>query len=421
MSVNQGRLAGGFWGLVEQKGPWKSTANDAARSQRSKPSKKTGGGISIGGTKNAGHAGWYASINPQVDPNVLPSPPRPSQYVQKSIIVPSTMMPKTPKGTVLRNAPTETMRHVPSGVQKAGHNYIPHFQPSEVEAPRVYETPSLMQESSDSSEYFPADDDLSTQEIASGNQFQSTTSNLYPEIDTLSSTSNLYSDIEPPIYNPADHSPIENQINSTDQNTQTKPSTTDQNTQTNPNTKDQDIQTTISWEDLVEKFKDFYEMWESTSALLDSEKITSSHQAKELHQLATMLTQMFDETFPGKDWRSLIDPNQPTSEGLLILWNSLRNDPQLLISMSKRMFNLTEKIKQVKDQATSPKSRKPPPILTNFRQKASPISSSSSEHHTSGSSYVPSTEGSPRYMDSDAYVENVRSRQRAATKKFQRK
>lgn len=148
MSVNQGRIAGGFWGLVEQKGPWKSTATDVSRSQRSQPSKKTGGGIEIGGTKNAGHAGWYASINPQVDPNVLPSPPRPSQYVQKSIIVPSTMMPKTPKGTVLRNAPTETMRHEPTGVQKAGHNYVPHFQPSGEEAPRENETPSLMGETS---------------------------------------------------------------------------------------------------------------------------------------------------------------------------------------------------------------------------------------------------------------------------------
>lgn len=162
MSVNQGRLAGGFWGLVEQKGPWKSTANDAARSQRSQPSKKTGGGISIGGTKNAGHAGWYASINPQVDPNVLPSPPRPSQYVQKSIIVPSTMMPKTVKGSILRNAPTETLRPEPSGVQKAGHNYVPHFQPSGEEAPRVNETPSLMGESSissDDSSYFSASSD----------------------------------------------------------------------------------------------------------------------------------------------------------------------------------------------------------------------------------------------------------------------
>ena len=162
MSVNQGRLAGGFWGLVEQKGPWKTTSNDAARSHRSQPSKKTGGGIQIGGTKNAGHAGWYASINPQVDPNVLPRPPRPSQYVQKSIIVPSTMMPKTPKGTILRNAPTETMRLDPSGVQKAGHNYVPHFQPSGEEAPRVNETPSLMGESSissDGSSYFSASSD----------------------------------------------------------------------------------------------------------------------------------------------------------------------------------------------------------------------------------------------------------------------
>ncbi len=135
MSVNQGRLAGGFWGLVEQKGPWKSTATDVSRSQRSQPSKKTGGGIEIGGTKNAGHAGWYASINPQVDPNVLPSPPRPSQYVQKSIIVPSTMMPKTPKGTVLRNNPIETMKAESVGVQKAGNRSQQHFQLGEEEQP----------------------------------------------------------------------------------------------------------------------------------------------------------------------------------------------------------------------------------------------------------------------------------------------
>ena len=155
MSVNQGRFSGGFWGLVEQKGPWKSTPSDKARSTRTQPNKKTGGGIQIGGTKNAGHAGWYASMNPSVEPNALPPPPRPSQYVQKSIVMPSIMMPKTPKGTILRNAPVETMKAQSVGVQKPGNTYTPHFQPSEVEATREGDAPSLMSESSSGSDGSP--------------------------------------------------------------------------------------------------------------------------------------------------------------------------------------------------------------------------------------------------------------------------
>ena len=139
-------VTGSFWGLVEQKGPWKSTSNDAARSHRSQPSKKTGGGIPIGGTENSGHAEWYAGIKPKVDPNVMPPPPGPSQYVQKSIVGPATMMPKAPKGRILRNTVVETIRPEPSGVQKPGQHYVPHFQPSGEEAPRVNEIPSLEQD-----------------------------------------------------------------------------------------------------------------------------------------------------------------------------------------------------------------------------------------------------------------------------------
>lgn len=139
MSVNEGRKSGGFWGLVEQKGPWKPTANDLARSHRPQPNKKTGGGIQIGGTKNAGHAGWYASINPQVEPSALPPPPRPSQYVQRSVMMTPLAMPKSARGSILRNAPVESVRPVPDSFQKPGNTYISHFYQSGVEAPRVKE------------------------------------------------------------------------------------------------------------------------------------------------------------------------------------------------------------------------------------------------------------------------------------------
>ena len=110
MSVLHNGSRGGFWGLVEQKGPWKTTQTDIERSHQYKPNKNTGGGIQIGGTKNAGHAGWYASMNPHVDPNYSLPPPKPSAYVQKSIITAPVMMTKGPRGTVLRNSPIETIK-----------------------------------------------------------------------------------------------------------------------------------------------------------------------------------------------------------------------------------------------------------------------------------------------------------------------
>lgn len=154
MSVNQGRKAGPFWGLVEQKGPWKSTKTDVERSHRVKPSKNTGGGIPIGGIKNAGHASWYASIHPKNDVAVLPPPPKPSRYVQKSIIQNNVSLPqKVTTGRVVHQSPVESYRPDITPVQRPGAYYQPNFFP-----PSEYGTarggpPSLMSfsESEDSS------------------------------------------------------------------------------------------------------------------------------------------------------------------------------------------------------------------------------------------------------------------------------
>lgn len=154
---------GGFWGLVEQKGPWKTTTNDIARSYQPYTSKEVGGGIQVGGTKNAGHAGWYAQMNPSVDPNYAPPPPKPSKYVQKSVIMKPIPMMKGARGSILYNSPIESMRPQLDSFYKPGHSTQPLFQESEVEtpqeeAPRVEEVPSLMQESDNlteaSSDYF---------------------------------------------------------------------------------------------------------------------------------------------------------------------------------------------------------------------------------------------------------------------------
>ncbi len=153
MAVRVQSSRGSFWGLVEQKGPWKTTASDIQRSQPYQATKDTGGGIQIGGTKNAGHAGWYAQINPNVDANYGPPPPKPSQYVQKSIISRPLPMLKGAQGSVLYNSPIESVRSEPDASQKPGSRQQPLFQESEVEAPRE-KYPDLVEEI----DYYSAND-----------------------------------------------------------------------------------------------------------------------------------------------------------------------------------------------------------------------------------------------------------------------
>lgn len=64
-----------FWGLVVQKGPWKSTASDLARA-REKDQPSVGGGIPFGGRAHAGNAGFKSVMTPyQIDATGSPLEP----------------------------------------------------------------------------------------------------------------------------------------------------------------------------------------------------------------------------------------------------------------------------------------------------------------------------------------------------------
>lgn len=101
----------GFWGLVEQKGPWKPTANDVRRSMTSNPAT----------TKHAGHAGFYSNLRPSDLGNKMPPVVVP-KYTQKSVKTGMPLgTPKTAKGRIVHSYPVESMTAKQTGVQKAGY------------------------------------------------------------------------------------------------------------------------------------------------------------------------------------------------------------------------------------------------------------------------------------------------------------
>lgn len=74
-----------FWGLVEQKGPWKSTPADRARSGM-KDKLNVGGGVGAGGRVHAGHGNYSATMTPyQI--NATGAPPKPSAYAMRSVLI----------------------------------------------------------------------------------------------------------------------------------------------------------------------------------------------------------------------------------------------------------------------------------------------------------------------------------------------
>jgi len=75
-----------YWGLVQQKGPWKSVARDHANAKSSLHNKFfRGGGVQGGGTKNAGNGGWYSQMNPDQQYRMRGPPPRPTRYAQRKV------------------------------------------------------------------------------------------------------------------------------------------------------------------------------------------------------------------------------------------------------------------------------------------------------------------------------------------------
>lgn len=91
-----------YWGLTQQKGPWKSTAIDKARAKDSlKNSYAAGGGVAAGGTKNAGH-GNYEQVMTPYQINATGAPPKPSAY---ALVQPNATREYQQKGVVGRGRP----------------------------------------------------------------------------------------------------------------------------------------------------------------------------------------------------------------------------------------------------------------------------------------------------------------------------
>ena len=83
-TFNSGGGGSSFWGLVQQKGPWRETGNDR-RNARGRSMPVLGGGIGFGGNRHAGH-GNYASLSNPYQQNGSLAPPPPTQYAQRSIV-----------------------------------------------------------------------------------------------------------------------------------------------------------------------------------------------------------------------------------------------------------------------------------------------------------------------------------------------
>jgi len=86
--VERSSVGGGnFWGLVQQKGPWKTTRHDVANARASmKQDKVYGGGIGEGCTIHAGHGNYKQVINPAAVEG-RDAPPKPSSLASRSVVL----------------------------------------------------------------------------------------------------------------------------------------------------------------------------------------------------------------------------------------------------------------------------------------------------------------------------------------------
>jgi len=85
--VERSSVGGGnFWGLVQQRGPWKTTRVDIQNSKESmKQDKVAGGGVGEGGTLHGGHGNYKEVVNPYAV-NGKQSTPAPSKIALRSVV-----------------------------------------------------------------------------------------------------------------------------------------------------------------------------------------------------------------------------------------------------------------------------------------------------------------------------------------------
>ena len=91
-----------FWGLTQQKGPWRTTPLDVQRARETEPNWQ-GGSVGKGGTQHAGHDRWQSSINPKAAPPVGP--------IQPPTYMPSIIGTRQRRPNV-KGVGRSTMRHV---------------------------------------------------------------------------------------------------------------------------------------------------------------------------------------------------------------------------------------------------------------------------------------------------------------------
>lgn len=112
---------GGYWGLVEQRGPWKETPKDDANLAKAGP--VVGGGLGAGGTKHAGDGHWAALINPYQQNGRRPSP-YPSKYVQRRVVSKKPLGIRANKGVLGKRGGGDFLKEVEQPEQ-------PHLYPSQ--------------------------------------------------------------------------------------------------------------------------------------------------------------------------------------------------------------------------------------------------------------------------------------------------
>lgn len=113
MSVKQSLSKNNFWGLVEQKGPWKETRTDIERSR-------------TGGIRHPGHGNWKVMVNPYQQDASRPSQPLSITLQRRVNTKPLKFSTGPAHGRgMTAGGLTRTMGMKPTDIESGGHPGIP--------------------------------------------------------------------------------------------------------------------------------------------------------------------------------------------------------------------------------------------------------------------------------------------------------
>lgn len=125
-----------YWGLVQQRGPWRETRSDLKHLKDVSPVWK-GGGVPAGGLPHAGHGNWLQSMGPldQAGPYPYPPLPKPSSWAVRTPLITRGVAPPGHRRGRGRGIP------IPSAGGSAGGNaggQVPGHGPPPEEKPNTY-------------------------------------------------------------------------------------------------------------------------------------------------------------------------------------------------------------------------------------------------------------------------------------------